>query len=360
MPHIAWYFQIRRFFKQSEQIHRVYFQKISSKITKKIPSTQKLLAFFGLLCYDVTSAKKVQEWSFFMLKKLSAIFTIVNSCCIIGLSMANMITAEAAYAANTETVAYENLLVGDVDSDGNVNVLDAASILSESVSLGSDDQGTFTDEQFYCADVNKDEKLNALDVSIILNFSSFTGASSADDFAAYLEQLGLPQEGTSQDAPAQPEESPAPTDPPQVETPETTPSQPEESEPTGTIVSLTESEATMLAALVTLEAGAESYECQKAVASLVINRMLTSNSSLSDVIYAKNQFSVAGKVATTKPFDSCVKAVNDVLTNGTTLPIYVTFFRAGYYHSWGDQVAYCCIDNTYFSYSKALMNKYAK
>lgn len=125
------------------------------------------------------------------------------------------------------------------------------------------------------------------------------------------------------------------------------------------IISLSASEIKMLSALVTLEAGSEGYECQKGVASVVINRMLTSGSSLSSVIYAKGQFSVAGRVSSTKPFEISTKAVNDVVYNGTTLPIYVTYFRAGRYHTWGDQVAYTRMDHTYFSYSKALKNKYS-
>lgn len=124
------------------------------------------------------------------------------------------------------------------------------------------------------------------------------------------------------------------------------------------IIAITASEMKTLAALVTLEAGSEGYECQKAVASIVINRMLTSGSTLNGVVYAKGQFSVAGRISSTTPFEVSTKAVNDVVYNGTTLPIYVTYFRAGYYHTWGDQVAYCNLDNTYFSYSQALRNQY--
>ena len=58
-------------------------------------------------------------------------------------------------------------------------------------------------------------------------------------------------------------------------------------------IELTDDEIYELATLVYLEAGAESYECQKAVASVVINRMTTQNKSLHSVIYAKNQFSPA-------------------------------------------------------------------
>ncbi|MBQ7013202.1 MAG: cell wall hydrolase [Oscillospiraceae bacterium] len=288
-----------------------------------------------------------------MLKKLSAMLSvaIVGGCCMIGLSMGS-ISAAAANTTNTETktLASDSLTIGDVDFNGYVNALDAADVLAEAALLGTGEGGAFTDEQLCCADVNNDNLVDATDASVILAYSSYAGAGGTDDFSTYLEN------GTATGETTAPETESTTTESTTTTTETTT--QPEPEGLTGNFVTLTEDEATMLAALVTLEAGAESYECQKAVASLVINRMLTSGSTLEGVIYAKNQFSVASRVASTTPFTSCVNAVEEVLTEGTTIPIYVTFFRASYYHTWGDQVAYCCIDNTYFSYSQALKNKY--
>ncbi len=276
-----------------------------------------------------------------MLKKLSAMLTgaIVTGCCIINLSMPNMITAEAAYTANTETraSATEGMSIGDVDSNGYIDPLDAVAILSEVASNAVGNGETITEEFLNCADVNFDGSVNAGDASIVLAFSSYSGAGGTDTFEIYLEQFKQNHEEPSE--PAEEQESTGLT---------------------GNIITLTEDETTMLAALVTLEVGSESYECQKAIASLVINRMLTSDSTVSEVIYAKNQFSVAGRVASTTPSKQCMEAVNEVLNTGTTLPIYVTFFRSRYYHSWGDQVPYGIIDHTYFTYSQALMNKYVK
>jgi|GEM_PF-1539431 len=288
-----------------------------------------------------------------MLKKLSAMLSvaIVGGCCMIGLSMGS-ISAAAANTTNTETktLASDSLTIGDVDFNGYVNALDAADVLAEAALLGTGEGGAFTDEQLCCADVNNDNLVDATDASVILAYSSYAGAGGTDDFSTYLEN------GTATGETTAPETESTTTESTTTTTETTT--QPEPEGLTGNFVTLTEDEATLLAALVTLEAGAESYECQKAVASLVINRMLTSGSTLESVIYAKNQFSVASRVASTTPFTSCVNAVEEVLTEGTTIPIYVTFFRASYYHTWGDQVAYCCIDNTYFSYSQALKNKY--
>ncbi len=253
-----------------------------------------------------------------MMKKLSAMLlvAILSCCCILD---AGVLRTEATKMTDKQIkrFAAASLLVGDVDGDGAINSLDAADILTEAALIGTGESGSFTSEQVQGADVNVDNFIDAIDASLILSYASYVGSGGTLDFADYIEEMA-----------------------------------------SSSIVSLTAEEKKLLAALVTLEVGSESYECKLAVTSLIINRMLTSDSTLEEVIYAPNQFSVASKVASTTPSDSCVNAVNEVLATGTTLPIYVTFFRAGTYHSWGDQVPYCCIDNTYFSYSQALKNQY--
>lgn len=126
----------------------------------------------------------------------------------------------------------------------------------------------------------------------------------------------------------------------------------------GAGVYLTEYEVHLLSTLVYLEGGTESFECQKAIASTVINRMLASGDTLIEVVYADNQYSVASQLNSASPSISTENAVTEVLNHGTTLPIYVTYFRAGHYHDWGDQVPYCSIDNTYFTYSQAMLDEY--
>ncbi len=272
-----------------------------------------------------------------MLNELSAVFfaaMLTGNC----MTTPSALKTEVLTAADTETRAYasESVMLGDVDYDGTISSLDAASVLCEVALLGAGETGTYTVEQLCCADIDDNSMVDATDAALILGYASYLGTGGTGDLDAYLEQL-------EQAATEESTETVTPSDPTGL---------------TGNIVSLTSSEQTMLASLVTLEVGSESYECQLAVASLVINRMLTSDSSLEDVIYAPNQFAVASKVASTTPKTSCVNAVNEVLKTGTTLPIYVTFFRGSYYHSWGDQVGYCVIDNTYFSYSQALKDQY--
>ena len=103
-----------------------------------------------------------------------------------------------------------------------------------------------------------------------------------------------------------------------------------------------------IAALVYLECGSCSDRCKRAVASVVFNRMMRYHKTAFQVIYEKGVFSVSGRVSRTKPSQSCIDAVNYVLNHDTTLPLRVTAFRNGHYHSFGKH--YCKIDGVYFTY----------
>ncbi len=123
------------------------------------------------------------------------------------------------------------------------------------------------------------------------------------------------------------------------------------SESSKSYIDLTESEINLLATLVYLEGGCESYECMKGIASVVVNRMLTTGDSLYEVIYAPRQFSVAHLLNSYSPTEETLRAARDVVQNGPSMPIHVLFFRASYYHEFGNDsvIPYTCIDNTYFS-----------
>lgn len=119
---------------------------------------------------------------------------------------------------------------------------------------------------------------------------------------------------------------------------------------------LTEEERRIFATLIRLEAGGESYECQLAVGSVIINRMNRTGKSLEEIIFQKGQFSPARLIHVKnengeykyKPYKRSWEVVDELCKNGPTLPYYVLFFRANRHHSWG--IPYCQIDNTYFSY----------
>lgn len=119
--------------------------------------------------------------------------------------------------------------------------------------------------------------------------------------------------------------------------------------------SMSDSDIQEFATLVALEGSIESYECQCAIASVVLNRMTTEHKSLQEVIYAENQFEPADMISSSSPTESTLRAVKQVLQDGPTIPEYVTFFRADFYFDWVDP--YVNIDHTYFSYDPNLKER---
>ena len=111
-------------------------------------------------------------------------------------------------------------------------------------------------------------------------------------------------------------------------------------------VRLSESDIQLIAKLVYEEAGAQSYKCQKAIASVVINRMVRYKRTARQVVYEPGVFSV--DISGTRASAESIRAVRDVIKNGTTLPKNVLAFRNQHYHrNFGRP--YCCIDGVYFS-----------
>lgn len=110
---------------------------------------------------------------------------------------------------------------------------------------------------------------------------------------------------------------------------------------------LSETDIRNISALVYLEAGSGSYKLQKAIASVIFNRMIRYNLTASEAIYQRGVFSPASRVARTTPSESCVRAVRDVMTNGLSLPADVLAFQLYGFHNFGHP--YCKIDNVYFT-----------
>lgn len=117
--------------------------------------------------------------------------------------------------------------------------------------------------------------------------------------------------------------------------------------------SITEEEREMLARLVFLESSVCSDECQRAVASVVFNRLESGKwgDTLEEVIYYPNAFTPADKISTTTyPNKSAYDAVDYVINNGPTVPTQVRYFRADHDFTWNGYVNYIEIDNVYFGY----------
>lgn len=115
---------------------------------------------------------------------------------------------------------------------------------------------------------------------------------------------------------------------------------------------VTDYERELLERLVYHEGNTESLECQKAIASVVFNRLYDEydrfGSSIEEVIYAPSQFTVASYLFTDEPTETNKEAVDWVIWNGPSIDEKIQFFRSKYYFSWVEPAMN--IDNTYFSY----------
>lgn len=108
----------------------------------------------------------------------------------------------------------------------------------------------------------------------------------------------------------------------------------------------------LLERCVMAEGGGESYDCQVAIACVIINRVLSDKypDNVEGVIKQKGQFSTwPGMIQNANPTNEVKQAVREALTS-EVIPEDVLYFRAGRYHKWASR--YCRIDNTYFSTPK--------
>lgn len=114
----------------------------------------------------------------------------------------------------------------------------------------------------------------------------------------------------------------------------------------------TSEEREIFAQLVHLEAGACGQECQRAVASVVLNRLEAGywGDTIEEVIFYPKAFSPANLIGDWTPIDEAYAAVDYVVKNGSILPPLVRYFRDDYDHQWEGYAHYKTYDNIYFGY----------
>ena len=118
------------------------------------------------------------------------------------------------------------------------------------------------------------------------------------------------------------------------------------------VFNISSEEREMLAQLLYLEAGSCNWDTQAAVCSVIFNRLISGHwgSTLYEVVYAQNQFEPAYLIGTITPQSTQYEIIDYICQYGTTLPYYVLYFRADYYHNFG--IPYTNYENVYFSYSE--------
>jgi spore germination cell wall hydrolase CwlJ-like protein len=120
-------------------------------------------------------------------------------------------------------------------------------------------------------------------------------------------------------------------------------------------ISLSESDIDLMATVLTLECGGESYEGQLAVANVILNRLQSGvyGSTVSDVVYSPNQFSVVGTnafyncLANGSAQTSCVQAVKDACAGSNNIGSY-TYFRTTQIADTSSYSSYLIIGNHVF------------
>ena len=111
--------------------------------------------------------------------------------------------------------------------------------------------------------------------------------------------------------------------------------------------SVTTYERDVLAKVVFLESGGESVECQKAVCSVIMNRVQRGYGSIESICHDYKQFSVAPNVDWAEPPQRIYDVVDEIIQNGSTIPDDIVYFRGQHYHSWAPK--WKKIGNLYFS-----------
>ncbi len=86
----------------------------------------------------------------------------------------------------TYETAVRGVTLGDLNSDGNVNAIDASNILIAAANAAAGLESGLSEEQIVCADVNGDGNFNAVDASIVLMYGAYKGAGGELSFQEYL------------------------------------------------------------------------------------------------------------------------------------------------------------------------------
>jgi spore germination cell wall hydrolase CwlJ-like protein len=128
-------------------------------------------------------------------------------------------------------------------------------------------------------------------------------------------------------------------------------------------IRITAEERELIARIVTCEADEYSVECQRAVASVIFNRLESGKwqkdmnkdgkITVYDIIYYPNAFTPVQDGSLdrcTAPSESAYKAVDYVIKNGPTVPEYVRYFRDYKHFTWQGYKGYTIIDDMYFGY----------
>lgn len=78
--------------------------------------------------------------------------------------------------------------LGDVDDNGDINAVDASSVLAYYARTSTNQEGGYSDSQKLAADVNSDDVINAVDASKILAYYAYTATGGDKKLKDFLKQ----------------------------------------------------------------------------------------------------------------------------------------------------------------------------
>lgn len=89
-------------------------------------------------------------------------------------------TTVTTTTTSTKNVSHVDHKLGDVNNDGQINAVDASSVLSYYAMISTNRDGGYTEEQRLAADVNNDGQINAVDASCILSYYAYVSTTKED------------------------------------------------------------------------------------------------------------------------------------------------------------------------------------
>ena len=80
----------------------------------------------------------------------------------------------------TDTEIIDEILLGDVDNDGQINSVDASSVLAYYARISTNQEGGYDEKQILAADVNNDGSINSVDASKILAYYAYVSTTKEE------------------------------------------------------------------------------------------------------------------------------------------------------------------------------------
>ena len=111
---------------------------------------------------------------------LSTITTTTTSTTTTTTTTSSKTTTMTTTTTTVPNQNQQNYSLGDINNDGQINSVDASSILAYYAKISTNKDGGFNDAQIIAADVDNDGQVNAVDASNILAYYAYVSTTQED------------------------------------------------------------------------------------------------------------------------------------------------------------------------------------